>query len=130
MACPFFKPLRRLDGGGWDPQPRLPLVDAWGGVCTAAYDWTPPEATQREVCNCGYARGRCDRFPGAGVADGAADAVRFSLRNERLIYILEKDHVPIEHGEIDYLSDSREPLASQSRAFMESWRSVLTRTVS
>ncbi|MSV34523.1 MAG: hypothetical protein EXQ47_02845 [Bryobacterales bacterium] len=118
--------MQRLDGGGWDPAPRLTLFDAWSGVCTAAYDWTPPEATQREVCNCGYARGSCGRFP----AGEAADAVRFSLLRERLIYVLEKDHAPIEHGEIDPVTDPREPLASQARAFLESWRSLLPRTVS
>lgn len=126
MVCPFFKPVRRLDPGGWDPAPRLPLVDAWSGVCTAAYDWTPPEAIQRDVCNCGYARGRCDRFP----SGEAPDALRFSLLSERLIYVLEKDHAPVEHGEINPVTDPREPLASQARAFMESWRGLSQRTVS
>ena len=94
MACPYFKPSRRLDAGGWDPAPRLPLGDAWGGECTAGVAWEPPEAIQREVCNCGYARGRCEHFP----VDERADAVRFSSgAGERLIYILEKDHAPIEH---------------------------------
>ena len=121
MACPFFKPVQRLDPGGWDPAPRLPLLDAWSGVCTAAYDWTPPEAVQREICNCGYARGRCDRFPSSKAADEPADAVRFSALEERLIYVLERDHAPVEHGEIDPITDPREPLASQARAFMASW---------
>jgi hypothetical protein len=121
MACPFFKPSRRLDSGGWDPAPRLPLGDAWGGECTAGCAWEPPESTQREMCNCGYARGRCDHFPD----DGEADAVRFSMAaNERLIYILEKDHAPIEHGEINGAMDPREPLASLVRAFRESYRRV------
>jgi hypothetical protein len=119
MACPFFKPSRRLDSGGWDPAPRLPLGDAWGGECTAEYAWEPPESTQREVCNRGYARRRCGHFPDGG----GADAVRFSLgAGERLIYILEKDHAPIEHGEIDSATDPREPLASLARAFRESYR--------
>jgi hypothetical protein len=104
----------------------MPLVEAWSGVCTAAYDWIPPEAIQQDVCNCGYARGRCEHFP----AGQAADAVRFSLLNERLIYVLEKDHAPVEHGEINPVTDRREPLASQGRAFLESWRGLLPRTVS
>lgn len=120
MACPFFRPLRRLDHGGWDPAPRLPLLDAWGGVCTAAFDWTPPEAIQRDICNCGYPRGRCEHFP----EGGAPDAVRFSFQTERLIYVFEKDHAPVEHGEIDPINDRREPLASQARAFFESWRGL------
>jgi hypothetical protein len=121
MACPYFKPSRRLDSGGWDPAPRLPLGDAWSGECTVGVAWEPPEAIQREVCNCGYARGRCGHFP----VDEKADAVRFSLQfsidaGERLIYILEKDHAPIEHGEINGATDVREPLASLARAFRES----------
>jgi hypothetical protein len=119
MACPFFKPERRLDAGGWDPAPRLPLGDAWAGECTAGCAEQPAESAQREVCNSGYARGRCEHFP-AGVE---ADAVRFSMGVDgRLIYIFEKDHAPLEHGELDAPTDSREPLASLARAFSESYR--------
>ena len=79
----------------------------------------PAESTQREVCNCGYARGRCEHFP-AGME---ADAVRFSMGADgRLIYIFEKDHAPLEHGVIDAATDPREPLASLARAFKESHR--------
>ena len=99
--------------------------DAWSGVCTAASDWAPPEAAQREVCNHGYARGRCEHFP----AGDSADAVRFSVLGEGLIYVFEKDHAPMEHGDIDSVSAAREPLASQARAFLESWRELLARTV-
>src|ERR1700739_4113782 len=82
---------------------------------------TPAESTQREVCNCGYARGRCEHFP-AGME---ADAVRFSMGpGERLIYIFEKDHAPLEYGEIDPATDPREPLASLARAFSESQRLI------
>jgi len=116
MACPFFRPLRRLDSGGWTPAPRLPLGGAWGGECSADGAGEPPEPIQRDLCNSGYARGRCERFP----ANAIADAVRFSITpSGRLIYILEQDHAPVEHGEIDAAHDPREPLASQARAFME-----------
>lgn len=120
MACPFFKPSRRLDAGGWDPAPRLSLGDAWGGECTAGCSEQPAESIQREVCNSGYARGHCAHFPD----DAGADAVRFSFTGERLIYIFEKDHAPLEYGEIDSESDPREPLASLARAFRESSRWV------
>jgi hypothetical protein len=119
MACPLFKPARRLDAGGWDPVPRLPLGDAWAGECTAECTEQPAESIQREVCNCGYARGRCEHFP-AGVE---ADAVRFSMGADgRLIYIFEKDHAPLEHGDIDAATELREPLASLARAFRESYQ--------
>jgi len=71
---------------------------------------------QRETCDCGYARGRCAHFPD----DAGADAVRFSMAGERLIYILEKDHAPLEHGEAE-ATEMREPLASVARAFRESY---------
>ena len=124
MACPFFLPVRRLGSGGWNPAPRLPLGDAFGGSChaRASSPFEPPEEIQRDLCNCGYARGRCSHFPD----NGAADAVRFSVTGDQdgrvtLVYILEKDHAPIEHGPVDPARDAREPLASQARAFVESY---------
>jgi len=117
MACPLFKPVRRLDAGGWDPAPRLPLGDAWAGECMAGCAEQPTESTQRAFCNSGYARGRCQHFPAAM----EADAVRFSMgAGGRLVYIFEKDHAPLEYGEIDAVTDQREPLASLARAFSES----------
>ena len=126
MACPFFLPVRRLDSGGWNPAPRLPLGDAYGGSChaLARSPFEPPEEIQRDLCNCGYARRRCSHFPD----NGAADAVRFSVTGDQdgrvtLVYILEKDHAPIEHGLIvDGAIGAGEPLASQARAFVESYR--------
>ena len=124
MACPFFLPVRRLGSGGWNPAPRLPLGDAYGGSCQAraSSPFEPSEEIQRELCNCGYARQRCSHFPDTN----AADAVRFSVAGDQdgrvtLIYILEKDHAPMEHGFMDYSTGAREPLASQGRAFVESY---------
>ncbi len=83
----------------------------------------------QDLCNCGYARGRCDQFPAAS----AADAVRFSVVTGdaaavRLVYILEKNHAPVEHGTINFaIRESefieRPPnviLGAQARAFLES----------
>ena len=125
MACPFFLPVRRIGSGGWNPAPRLPLGDAYGGVChaRASSPFEPPEETQRDLCNCGYARRRCPHFPD----NGAADAVRFSVTGDQdgrvtLVYILEKDHAPMEHGLMDRdATGGPEPLASQARAFIESY---------
>jgi hypothetical protein len=124
VACPFFLPRRRLGSEGWNPAPRLPLGDAYRGSCLArAGDpFEPPETVQRELCNCGYARQRCTHFPDNGVAD----AVRFSVTGDQdgritLVYILEKDHSPMEHGLMDDATEAREPLASQARAFVESY---------
>jgi hypothetical protein len=132
VACPFFAPSRRLEIAGWVRPPRLPLGDPFGGACHAqpADIIEPPEARQRELCNCGYARGRCDRFPG----NGAADAVRFSVTDEttsrlRVVYVVEKDHVPAEFGTLEYLIDDArlggppisDVLVQQARAFLESY---------
>ncbi len=126
-------PSRRLEITGWVRPPRFPLGDPFGGACHAhpADIIEPPEAHQRELCNCGYARGRCDRFPG----DGAADAVRFSITDETpakvaLVYVVEKDHAPAEHGTLEYaIDDARlegppisNVLMQQARAFLESYQ--------
>jgi len=127
VACPFFLPLAPLESGPWSQywthRPRLPLGEAYAGVCRAIPDspHAPPDERQRELCNCGYARGLCDRFP----AGAAADAVRFSVIAEeplRLIYILEKDHAPVSHGELDPSGPCADQiLVAQARAFAESY---------
>jgi hypothetical protein len=108
------------------------LGDPFGGACHAhpADIVEPPEAQQRELCNCGYARTRCDRFPGGD----AADAVRFSVTGDTtarlsVVYVVEKDHAPIEFGTLEYLiADARldgphisDVLTLQARAFLESY---------
>jgi hypothetical protein len=127
-------PSRRLEIAGWVRPPRLPLGDPFLGACHAqlADIVEPPESRQREVCNCGYARGRCDRFPG----DSPVDAVRFSITSETLaglslIYVVEKDHAPAQHGTLEYaVGDARldgsgmsDVLMQQARAFLESYLS-------
>ncbi len=129
MACPFFMPVAFIAQDDWLHAPRLPLGGLYGGVCCArAEPFEPPESSRNDVCNCGYARGRCDRFP-----DGAADAVRFSALSHaggrlKLVYVLEKDYAPAESGTLEYsLDEARfvdEPaslLASQAKAFAQSY---------
>jgi hypothetical protein len=131
MPCPYFLPLRRLDHNGWIQPPRLPLGAPYAGSCHAdpALPFEPPEMQQREQCNCGYARSRCAQFP----AGAKGDAVRFSIaahssRRVELIYVLEKDHAPMEHERLVYLSrEDRweapqvpELVSSQARAFLDS----------
>jgi hypothetical protein len=116
MACPFFEPRTKLGDGPLDPPPRLPLGQAWSGVCVApGFTSQEPEETElREICNTGYARGRCGRFP----SNAEADAVRFSAdRDGTLVYILEKDHAPVRHGRVSDLLAS--PLLEQAEAFRE-----------
>ena len=129
---PLFVPSRRLEIAGWVRPPRFPLGDPFGGACHAqpAEIVEPPEARQRELCNCGYARTRCDRFPGGS----AADAVRFSVTDDTptrllVVYVVEKDHAPSEFGTLEYaVADARldgprisDILVQQARAFLESY---------
>src|SRR5215471_7433018 len=114
MCCPYFEPAIRLGEGPWDPAPRLPLIDAWQGLCTLGGS-VPEETEQREVCNTGYARGRCSRFP----ENAEADAVRFSAGSDnRIIWVLEKDHAPLRFGNYPQ-EDLASTLQAQARAYLE-----------
>lgn len=135
MACPHFMPVARFQEGFWIVPPRLPLNDTFRGVCRASSEeFEPPERSQRELCNCGYARGRCERFP-----NESADAVRFSVTAEkdgvlRVVWVMEHDHSPGDHGVLEYsiaesrvLGDIGEVLLAQLRAFLQNY---LNRTMS
>ena len=92
----------------------------------------------RTVCNNGYARKRCDRFP----ASAEADANRFSIARERegvveLVYIRERDYAPLRHGPAKYhvaqskfegLPDGDDAMAAQARRFIESYLKRKTQT--
>jgi len=130
VPCPFFFPLRVLEPTAWLRPPRMPLGNTYAGVCHAlpGAPVAPAEVRQQDLCNRGYARGQCDCFP----ADAAADAVRFSILGEedgriRLLYVLEKNHAPVEHGQLEFMealtgAEGREVLTAQARAFVESYR--------
>jgi hypothetical protein len=129
MACPFFEPALDHPPDPWEQRwthrPRLPLGDCYSGFCRAAAG--PARLVgeeERELCNHGYARGLCGHFP----ASCNADAVRFSVTSEnplRVVYILEKDHAPLEHGEIGPAALPPDPiLAAQARAFIASFRGL------
>lgn len=134
MPCPFFLPLRRVDESGrWEHAPRWPLIDLYFGVCRARSGEVieADESIQRDLCNCGYARGRCDRFP----SDGSADAMRFSVVNEadgvlRIVMVMENEHAPVEHRELEYVIATAEfvdpptsdIVLAQARTFVESYR--------
>ncbi|HML16119.1 MAG TPA: hypothetical protein VK419_03800 [Bryobacteraceae bacterium] len=116
MACPFFLPVERASEPRWIHAPRWPLGGRYRGFCRARSGES--FEADGDACNCGYARGVCDRFPEAA----HADAVRFSIPAGdplKLIYIVERSYAPIEHGVVGD-PGANEILMAQARAFAES----------
>ena len=137
MACPYFYPLApRGHGAISQAGPRdamLPLGDAWAGLCRAIPEQPsePDQAGLRPLCNLGYARGNCPRFP---PGDGP-DAVRFTISCDDgatlgIYYVVERDHRPFAHGRMDYSlaggilapPPPSEIVARQAQAYAESYR--------
>jgi hypothetical protein len=138
MACPYFCPTQRLEAPGWRGKIRPPLGDLYEGECHAR----PKEIQQTggavliDGCNFGYAARQCRRFPDVE----GPDAVRFCVREDaagevRMDYVLERAHLPFEHGGLVYNralqtwtaapSGSLAPAASllrrQAQAYLESY---------
>jgi hypothetical protein len=132
MACPYFFPVSPRTEGASPQHAMLPLGDAWTGFCQALPDrgCQPDEPILRTLCNLGYARGVCSRFPsGAG-----PDAVRFTISRDdgqtlRIYYVVERDHHPFSHGPLEYSVASgafAEPpegeiICRQAQAYVESY---------
>jgi len=110
----------------------LPLGDAWDGVCRAVPGppWKPGDAVLRSLCNLGYARGNCHRFP----SDAGPDAVRFAVSRDDgatvcIHYVVERDHHPFVHGPLEYSlagaafvnPPAGEIVGRQARAYVESY---------
>ena len=131
MPCPYFLPREPQKDTGWAVPPRSPLGALCSGECHAG---PVPTQADHELCNFGYARGVCEKFP----ADAAVDAVRFQLvsdtinpefggRTTQILYVRERAHHPHSHGllkyKLDRLEDSGDPiLAAQSAAYLRSIR--------
>jgi len=114
LACPFFMPISKLERGSWPHPARLPLGCGWSGHCTAPghEGETPPQEVVESSCNLGYAS-HCSWVP----SDRTWDAVRFATaapaadgggatrsaelaRELYLIYVCERDHRPLAHGQL------------------------------
>jgi hypothetical protein len=111
-------PLEKLDGGNWQHPARLPLGSGWRGHCTAPghEGEVPTQNVLETCCNLGYA---CDCA--WAPRQRAWDAVRFAvlappaarnlqandnkeqtLRSIRICYVCERDHRPIERGDLEF----------------------------
>ena len=128
MSCPYFDPVAPWGPGSGPENAMLPLGGVWDGLCRAVPGeaWQPDRATLQPLCNLGYARGICARFPNG---DGP-DAVRFAVAgddgaNVRLYYVIERDHHPFAHGRLDDLDgppgNSSPLLARQAGAYIRSY---------
>lgn len=103
LACPFFMPAQKLDGGWLHPS-RLPLGGGWDGQCSApGHEGAQPSDEElHQFCNLGYAA-KCSRLPG----DRDYDAVRFSVARDQgsrllLWFVCETGHRPAKHGTVEY----------------------------
>ena len=117
MACPYFMPTAKIENGKWPHPSRLPLGCEWSGHCTAPghEEQTPSQDILEAFCNLGYASS-CAWAPPQRVWD----AVRFSVcapgsqqdpqqanaadgatRTLRLVYVCERDHRPVESGQLE-----------------------------
>ena len=141
MACPYFHPVSP-DPACTATHATRPLGDAWSGECHAdpAHPWQPGAETLYPLCNIGYARSRCPRFP-----DGEGpDSIRFAIASKEgasdaggvllVWYAVERDHLPFAHGALEYSPaaadfvridcESRAPLeavARLARAYVASY---------
>ncbi|MFZ0862149.1 MAG: hypothetical protein ABR881_16910 [Candidatus Sulfotelmatobacter sp.] len=119
MACPYFMPLEKLENGNWPHPARLPLGAGWSGHCMAPGHEreTPAQNVLEALCNLGYA-GSCSWTP----QERVWDAVRFAVsappdsagqnkgqavaavtaRVLLLQYVCERDHRPVEHGDLEF----------------------------
>jgi len=134
MSCPYFDPVAPQSPGSGPENAMLPLGGVWDGLCRTVpgEPWQPDRATMQALCNLGYARGSCARFPSR---DGP-DAVRFAIAGDdgatvRLYYVIERDHHPFAHGafaqgpldRLDGPAGNSSPLlARQAAAYIQSYR--------
>jgi hypothetical protein len=131
LACPFFMPTRKLDGGEWPHPARLPLGFGWEGHCTAPGNQgvTPDLQRLHDECSLGYASA-CPHLP----KERAWDAVRFAVLSENesrvlLAYVCERNHLPAEHGSLELKVQERTWAKSHADArvqkmaqcFVEAW---------
>jgi hypothetical protein len=122
MSCPYFDPVAPLHRDAGPENAMLPLGEVWEGICRAVpgQPHQPDRTMLQPLCNLGYARGTCARFPGGD----APDAVRFTVSGDdgatvRLYYVIERDHHPFAHGPVENPSGL---LERQADAYLQSYR--------
>ena len=110
MACPFFEPREVFD----EITARLPLGQAFEGACLAS---DRGQKMPVAICNHGYARGRCDRFP----ASHEVDANRFARTGGGgVIWIEEAAHAPLRFASAAEIPLENRAARYQLKAFEQS----------
>jgi hypothetical protein len=116
-------PVARLENGSWPHPTRLPLGGGWCGHCTAPghQGERPAQDVLEAFCNLGYASS-CSWSPPHRVWDAvrfAVSAPRDSPRDSTmpaaprdamavparvllLRYVCERNHRPVEHGDLEF----------------------------
>jgi hypothetical protein len=102
VPCPLFEPLAKVVPAR-DPEPRLPLIHEYDGICHAGEERIDPEH-RFHCCNRGNAKGTCASFP----ANLALTAIRFSVtaRTASALTVLmveEHNHWPGAWKTIDFM---------------------------
>jgi len=116
LACPYFIPTQKWEGGTWAHPSRLPLGGGWLGHCSAPghEGARPAEEEIKEFCNMGYAAD-CPRLP----AERSCDAVRFSISRDDgsrllLCFVCESAHKPTAYGTLEYDCGNKHWLAAHA----------------
>jgi hypothetical protein len=134
MACPYFEPVQPCSPHPGAGTAMRPLGDHWNGICQADPASPAPieDSPRAPLCNLGYARGICARFP----AGDGPDAVRFIIAAAsenalRILYTIERDHHPYLHGALEFargdetVTPSDPMLRRQAGAYVRSYRARL-----
>jgi hypothetical protein len=121
MSCPYFEPVQPHPRANTATGGLLPLGGVWTGTCHADPQQLiqPDDSALQRLCNIGYARGACPRFP---TGDAGPDAARFTLTRDdgaslRMYYVLERDHRPFAHGPIEFAIAAKAVTAAPSGNF-------------
>ena len=104
MPCPWFEPSEPLLWSHWRGAVKPPLGRPFAGACRSACAAGEANEPDLELCNLGYAAGRCARFPGG--ADSLQLAARIAPEGGlTVLYALEQAHLPVASGSVRIAPD-------------------------
>ena len=130
MSCPFFIPREAADDIAFPHPGRLPLGRGWRGACSVpGHEQATLGPKELESCNLGYAKS-CSRLP----RERSSDAMRFAVVRDSkgqvsVEFVLEREHLPVAHGRLQFDRQSRnwtpphpdERIQSKAERFLEAY---------